>query len=65
MSASWSATARCNRTTRSRGKNGVSVAAVTIQLASGHSRAAHSMPASTPASGPAKPSMESGTMGRP
>ena len=47
------------------GSSGASPAAVTIQRASGAFAADQRIPASTPASGPTKPPMVSGTTGRP
>ena len=58
-------TAAMSRATRSPGSNGASPAAVTIQRASGALAADQRMPASTPASGPTKPPIVSGTTGRP
>ena len=56
---------RAGAATRSSGKNGVSVAIVAIQGRSGRCARAHSMPVSTPASGPAKPATTSAATGRP
>ena len=58
-------TAAMSCATRSPGSSGASPAAVTIQRASGALAADQRMPASTPASGPTKPPMVSGTTGRP
>ncbi len=65
MSAPSRPTASTSRAATSRGTNGASVAKLATHAHPGASRAAHSMPVSTPASGPAKPSTTSPITGSP
>src|SRR5882724_930021 len=59
------ARARCRRTTRSRGRNGQSAAALSTKDTSGRLAAAQSRLARMPASGPGKSATESAMTGKP